>query len=181
MLPGSSSYARRMNQPDRPRRWPARLRSLAINIALLLMVVLALDWWRAPDARAIADATLVTTDGQLIDLHNDPRPTVLYVWADWCLYCRHTSPAIDRLQRNGNRVVSVAMQSGDDAAVHAYLQQHGWHFPVVNDPDGEISQRFDVRVTPTIAIVASGRMRLATSGWTSYWGLRTRLWFAHLY
>lgn len=170
-----------MTESRRPRRWPAHLRSVAINVLLLLLFVLALDWWRAPDARAIADAALTTTHGQRIDFHDDPRPTVLYVWADWCLYCRHTSPAIDRLQRNGYRVVSVAMQSGDDAAVHAYLRQHGWTFPVVNDPDGHISQRFDVRVTPTIAIVANGRMRLATSGWTSYWGLRARLWLAHLY
>ncbi|MDO5506676.1 MAG: protein disulfide oxidoreductase [Pseudoxanthomonas suwonensis] len=164
----------------RSRRWPARLRSLAINLLLLLAFIVALDWFRAPDASAIAETTLTTTNGQTVNFQVDPRPTVLYFWGDWCLYCRHTSPAIERLQRNGHRVVSVAMQSGDDARVHAYLQRHGWDFPVVNDPDGAISQAFDVGTTPTIAIVSNGRMRMATSGWTSYWGLRARLWLARL-
>ncbi len=162
------------------RRWPVRLRRFAVNLALLLAIVVALDAYRAPDATAIAGTVLTTTDGRQIDFRADPRPTVLYVWADWCLYCRHTSPAIERLHRNGQRVVSLAMQSGDDAAVHAYLRQHGWTFPVANDPDGRLSEAFGVRVTPTIAIVANGRMRMATSGWTSYWGLRARLWLARL-
>jgi hypothetical protein len=35
-----------------------------------------------------------------------------------------------------------------------------------------------VGVTPTIAIVSDGRMRLATSGWASEYGLRLRLWLA---
>ena len=78
----------------------------------------------------------------------------------------------------GHRVVSVAMQSGTDAQVHAYMDAHGLGFPVVNDPDGTISQSLDVGVTPTIAIVSDGRMRLATSGWTSETGLRLRLWLA---
>ena len=48
------------------------------------------------------------------------------------------------------------MQSGSDEAVHAYMRQHGLSFPVVNDPDGAISQTLGVGVTPTIAIVADG-------------------------
>lgn len=167
-----------MSQTSPERRWPVRLRRWVINLLLLLAVVIALDWYRAPDAQAVAETVLVTTEGHSIRLHDDPRPTVLYVWAEWCGYCRHTSPSIERLQRSGQRVLTVAMQSGDDAQVHDYLRKQGWSFPVVNDPDGSISQALGVRVTPTIAIVSDGRMRLATSGWTSYWGLRARLWLA---
>ena len=58
------------------------------------------------------------------------------------------------------------------------MRAHGLSFPMVNDPDGAISQALDVDVTPTIAIVSDGRMRLATSGWTSEYGLRLRLWLA---
>ena len=58
------------------------------------------------------------------------------------------------------------------------MRAHGLSFPMVNDPDGAISQALGVDVTPTIAIVSDGRMRLATSGWTSEYGLRLRLWLA---
>lgn len=164
--------------PPARRVWRSRLRSAAIHLLLLLALVAALDWYRAPDARAVALARLATTDGQLVDFQAQRQPTVLYVWAEWCGYCRHTSPAIERLHRSGHRVVSVAMQSGNDAQVRAYMDAHGLTFPVVNDPGGAISQALGVGVTPTIAIIADGRMRLATSGWTSEPGLRLRLWLA---
>jgi thiol-disulfide isomerase/thioredoxin len=165
--------------PPQARRWQRRLRRLALDLLVLLAIIAALDWYRAPDARAIEVARLATTRGQAVDFQAQREPTLLYVWAEWCGYCRHTSPAIERLHRSGHRVVSVAMQSGNDAQVHAYMDAHGLGFPVVNDPDGTISQSLDVGVTPTIAIVSDGRMRLATSGWTSETGLRLRLWLAH--
>ena len=161
-----------------PRRWPARLRRLSLQLLLLMGFAAALDWYRAPDARAVAMTRLATTSGALVDFQAQRQPTLLYVWAEWCGYCRHTSPAIERLHRSGYRVVSVAMQSGPDAQLHAYMRAHGLSFPVVNDPDGAISQSLGVGVTPTIAIVSDGRMRLATSGWTSEVGLRLRLWLA---
>lgn len=163
--------------PDR-QRWSARLRRLAIQLLLLLAFIAALDWYRAPDARAVAVARLITTQGRPVDFQTQRQPTVLYVWAEWCGYCRHTSPAIERLHRSGYRVVSVAMQSGTDAQVHTYMREHALTFPVVNDPDGAISHALGVGVTPTIAIISDGRTRLATSGWTSEYGLRLRLWLA---
>ena len=165
------------HQPDRP-RWPARLRNWFVQLLVLLAFIAALDWYRAPDARAVAVVRLATTQGNPVDFQAQRQPTLLYVWAEWCGYCRHTSPAIERLHRSGHRVVSVAMQSGGDAQVHAYMDAHGLSFPVVNDPDGAISQALGVGVTPTIAIMSDGRMRLATSGWTSEPGLRLRLWLA---
>ena len=169
-----------MNAPLRPerRRWPARLRRWALNLLLLLAIIAALDWYRAPDARAVEVARLATTQGEPVDFQAQRQPTVLYVWAEWCGYCRHTSPAIERLHRSGHRVVSLATQSGTDADVHAYMRAHGLSFPVVNDPDGAISQALGVGVTPTLAIISDGRMHLATSGWTSGYGLRLRLWLA---
>ena len=168
-----------MNAPPHPkRRWPGHLRRLVAHLLLLVVLILALDWYRAPDARAVSLARLVTTQGVPVEFQAQHAPTVLYVWAEWCPYCRHTSPAIERLHRSGYRVVSVAMQSGTDAQVHAYMRAHGLSFPVVNDPEGTISHALGVGVTPTIAILANGRMQLATSGWTSEYGLRLRLWLA---
>ncbi len=164
--------------PPERRAWPKRLRRIAIDLLLLLALIAALDWYRAPDARMVSAARFITTQGEPVNFQIQRQPTVLYVWAEWCGYCRHTSPAIERLHRSGHRVVSVAMQSGSDAQVHAYMRAHSLTFPVVNDPDGAISEVLGVGVTPTVAIVSDGRMRLATSGWTSEIGLRARLWLA---
>ena len=70
-----------MNAPLRPerRRWPARLRRWALNLLLLLALIAALDWYRAPDAHAVEVARLVTTQGEPFDFQAQRQPTVLYV------------------------------------------------------------------------------------------------------
>jgi len=52
--------------------------------------------------------------------------------------------------------------------------------PVVNDPRGEISSQWDVGVTPTFVIISKGEVVSSTTGWTSSWGLKARLWWAGL-
>ena len=169
-----------MTENTPPRRLWRTLRSIMLNLLIILAAILALDWYRAPDSVAIANLpALTSSDGKTFHL-DDNRPTLLYIWGDWCIYCRHTSPAIDRLARDGYRVVSIALKSGDDAHITAYLHEHGWQFPVVNDADGRISAALHVRATPTIAIIKNGRLRLSTSGWTSATGLKLRLWWAEI-
>ena len=169
-----------MTENTPPRRLWRTLRSIMLNLLIILAAILALDWYRAPDSVAIANLpALTSSDGKTFRL-DDNRPTLLYIWGDWCIYCRHTSPAIDRLARDGYRVVSIALKSGDDAHITAYLREHGWQFPVVNDADGRISAALHVRATPTIAIIKNGRLRLSTSGWTSATGLKLRLWWAEI-
>ena len=169
-----------MTENNPPRRLWRTLRSIILNLLIILAAILALDWYRAPDSVAIANLpALTSSDGKTFHL-DDNRPTLLYIWGDWCIYCRHTSPAIDRLARDGYRVVSIALKSGDDAHIAAYLREHGWQFPVVNDADGRISAALHVRATPTIAIIKNGRLRLSTSGWTSATGLKLRLWWAEI-
>ena len=69
----------------------------------------------------------------------------------------------------------MALRSGSDEEVKAYLQTHGWQFDTVNDADGAWSGQWQVRVTPTIVLVKNGRVRHSTTGLSGYWGLRTRI------
>ena len=39
-------------------------------------------------------------------------------------------------------------------------------------------QQWQVQVTPTVALVKNGRLIHSTSGVSSYWGLRSRIWLA---
>ena len=109
------------------------------------------------------------------------KPILIYFWGTWCGYCRYTSPAVNALAEQGYQVVSIALRSGNDAEVRQYLKEHGYQFTTVNDPQGEISERWAVNVTPTIIILNNGKMDLATTGWTSYWGLKVRLFFTEFF
>ena len=99
-------------------------------------------------------------------------------WGTWCGYCRYTSPAINDLAKEGYPVVSVALRSGSTQEVADYLAEHQYGFTTVNDPQGELANQWEVGVTPTIIILHNGKMDLATTGWTSYWGLKVRLFLA---
>ena len=158
---------------EKPSLWRRLLRGLG-TLALALVIITAVDIYRWPDSRGLQALPLVTTDGTPLDLQHTERPVFLYFWATWCGICRHTTPQIAALQARGYPVVSVALHSGSEAEVAAYLAQHGWSLPVINDPDGRLAAAFGIVATPTVAIVENGQIRLATSGWSSSWGLRLR-------
>ncbi|GAA5524972.1 thiol-disulfide oxidoreductase ResA [Microbulbifer aestuariivivens] len=118
-------------------------------------------------------------DGRRIDVAKlaEEGPVLVYFWATWCAYCRLVSPAVADLALS-NRVVTVAMQSGDRTTVQQYLSSKDWSFPSINDPAGNLSRAWGIRVTPTIIILNSaGEVAWVTSGTTSKWGLQLRLAF----
>jgi hypothetical protein len=77
-------------------------------------------------------------------------------------------------------VLTVALRSGDDAQVAKWLAGKRVALPVVNDPRGELSAQWQIGVTPTLVIISKGQVVQSTTGWTSYWGMKLRLWWAGL-
>lgn len=112
---------------------------------------------------------------------NQDRPVVLYFWGSWCSICRYTSPAIQSLTEEGESVITVALRSGDEEKVRSYLQENQYTFRTVNDPEGEIASQWNVGVTPTIVIFNQGKITFSTTGLSSYWGLKVRLFFAKFF
>lgn len=161
------------------------LKSIVKNIlqfALFLAVLsVAADYWRRPSAPLDATAhPLSTLSGSSLTLaqHSSNQTVLLYFWGSWCGICRHTSPVIQKLHENGVAVLGVAVQSGSDADIRAYLDKQAWHFDNINDADGSLSRQWQMQVTPTIVLVRQGRVLHSTTGLSSYWGLKTRLMLA---
>lgn len=157
------------------------LRQILILLGSLLLVFIILDIFRAPTAPAdFAHQPLHTIDGRNLTLAemSEKKPMLVYFWGSWCGICRHISPHIDRLNEKGFNVLSVALRSGDDIRVVQYLNGAHLTMPVVNDPQGKMAAAWDVNVTPTILIISKGEVVQSTIGWTSYAGLKLRLWWA---
>lgn len=161
------------------KKWLAALRKPAGFVLMAVLVASAVGYHQQRDiptekAPPLAGRSL---DGPYLDLQRmtSRRPVLIYFWATWCRYCRVVSPAISDLATD-HQVISVAMQSGSASEVAEYLQRNNLQFPTLNDPDGALSSRWGIRVTPTIVIVDSGgKVRWITSGATSKWGLKLRL------
>ncbi|MDN8599797.1 protein disulfide oxidoreductase [Citrobacter sp. S2-9] len=163
------------------RRW---LREGLILLALLVVVTLLVDAWRAPQVPPSFDSTpLQTVDGETVTLAklSDEKPVLLYFWASWCGVCRFTTPDVARLHQEGVNVMTIALRSGSEADVSRWLTRKNVTFPVINDASGEISRRWEISVTPTLVIVSKGEVVSTTSGWTSYWGMKLRLWWANTF
>ncbi|MDC2825944.1 protein disulfide oxidoreductase [Rodentibacter pneumotropicus] len=153
----------------------------SISLVLTLIIVSGiLDFIRKPEIPPEINATALYDlqgNGFFLPQIAQDKPVLVYFWGTWCSYCRYTSPAINDLAKEGYPVVSIALRSGNEKEVEDYLAEHHYTFTTVNDPQGEIAQKWQINVTPTIIILNKGKMDLATTGWTSYWGLKVRLFF----
>jgi thiol-disulfide isomerase/thioredoxin len=107
-------------------------------------------------------------------------PVLVYFWGSWCGVCRAVSPGVSTLAESAHyEVISVALSSGSDDQIRQYQQKHDYHFATINDDSGHISERWGVKVTPSLFIIdAKGEISFTTTGISSAWGLRIRLWLA---
>ncbi|OSK88010.1 protein disulfide oxidoreductase [Escherichia coli] len=159
-------------------RW---LRESMILVLLLTSVLLVIDAWRAPQIPAdFGSAPLQTLDGKNVTLAalSEERPLLLYIWASWCGVCRFTTGKVAALSASGENVMTIAYRSGSSHEVSRGLSRKGGAFPVINDVDGAISRLWGINVTPTFVVISKGRVISTTSGWTSSWGMKLRLWWA---
>ncbi len=146
-----------------------------------VLIIAAVGFWQTRDLASGMAPPLAGTDvhGRMLELAQwRGKPVLVHFWATWCPVCRLEQDSIAAIAEDWP-VLTVAMQSGDAAEVTAHLREHGLDFPVLVDPDGELSGRFGVRAVPTSFVVApDGRIRFREVGYTTGWGLRLRLWLA---
>ncbi|OSI35624.1 protein disulfide oxidoreductase [Neisseria dumasiana] len=157
------------------------LKNIFQTALMVLLVSFAVDWWRKPEQPLeFAEQPLILLDGHKTSLSgmSSERTAIVYFWGSWCGICRHTSPVIQRIHQVGVPVLGVALRSGAENEVRDYMRNNGMSFDTVNDADSALSAQWQVSVTPTIVLIKNGKMVHSTTGLSSYWGLRGRLWLA---
>lgn len=159
------------------------MRELLLLLVIGLVAMMVMDWWRAPQAPPNWDLqSLATLSGDPVSLAqgSEQRPLLVYFWGSWCGVCRFTMPYVARLVADGENVLTVALRSGNNQQVEQWLARKKLSLPVVNDEQGTLSAQWQIGVTPTILIISQGKLVQSTTGWTSYWGMKLRLWWAGL-
>lgn len=162
------------------RRWG---KEALVMVVIFITIVVLMDLWRAPKMPATFDSTpLHTLDGNSVTLStlSEERPLLLYFWASWCGVCRYTTPSVAQLAEEGENVMTIALRSGAAVDVSRWLGQKKVQLPVVNDASGELSRNWQIGVTPTLVVLYKGEVVSSTTGWTTYWGMKARLWWAAL-
>jgi peroxiredoxin len=161
-----------------------RLPRLAAELVLVLVLVLALERFLTRDAAHGPAPPLAAPliDGRPFDLASlRGHPTVVYFWATWCPVCAAQASALDSILTD-TAGITVAMRSGDAAALRVYLGKEGHHWPTLADADGSIARAWGISGVPAVFVIdAKGRIRFVTRGYTTALGLRARLWWSQFY
>lgn len=161
-----------------------RWRRWLVEILIFAGLFLAFQAWQLRDAaRGPAPAFVAEhLDGTPFDLaawraEHPGRAVLLYFWADWCPICKTTAGSVGNIAGDWP-VTGIATQSGNAAAVAAFMTEKGYRWPSLADPDGRLMQRYGLPGTPAFVIVApNGTIRFVAVGYTSEIGLRLRLWW----
>lgn len=151
--------------------WLSNLKTLG----LMLLVVLCISQYQQRNMSEGQAPSLAGIDYQ-------QGPTLVYFWGSWCSICLTTSPFVSRLSQDSTyQVLSVALSSGTDTEISQYQADHDYRFDALNDDNGVISRQWGVEVTPSIFIInAQGEIQFVSTGMTSLWGMKLRLWLASL-
>jgi len=172
-------------------RWLIDWRSHLKTLALLLLVVLAVNAWQSRHVPAGAvpdqDVVMLTPEGlqdtslQTWLTRHRGEVIAVHFWATWCPICKASEDNITRLMGTWP-IVTVAMQSGDAVSVQRHLQKAGLPWPTALDPQGSLAKDWGVSAVPaTVIIDRHGRVASASMGYTSTLGLWARLWWVRLF
>lgn len=162
----------------RLKKWSKELIGL---IVILFIVFTVMDFWRKPESLApilLEPQLLATGESVSLAALSEKQPVLVYFWATWCGVCKITSPTVAELAKSGVPVISVALRSGDSERLLVGMTRKELNFPVINDINGQLANAVGISATPTFMIIDNGKMVSFTTGWTSYWGIKARLWMA---
>ncbi len=155
------------------------LKELAIALVLLFVVSQAVSYLRKPaltsEGLPAFDVTLL--DGDHFEVSKG-KPLVIHFWGTWCPVCKAEAPNIQRLS-DRYEVLTIAVNSGSDDKVKAYMKEHQLSYKVLNDREGKWAKQFNIEVFPTTFIYdAKGDLRFSEVGYTTTAGLLARMAWA---
>jgi thiol-disulfide isomerase/thioredoxin len=160
-----------------------RWKKLLFEIALIIAVVMAVQWYQSRGLPEGAAPPLdgIMTDGRLAIVGSGgtaPGAQLVVFWATWCPVCKLEEGNIESVASDWP-VVAVAMQSGNAAAVSKHLQERGLKLPALVDEDGKHAANWKVHGVPTHFILdPDGNVRFRIVGYATTLGLKARLWWA---
>lgn len=78
---------------------------------------------------------------------------VLNMWATWCEPCRSEMPDLDRV--NGtDGVIVIGVNKGQNIdVIPPFIDEIGVSFPLISDPDGDVSLAYGARNLPTSVFI----------------------------
>lgn len=106
---------------------------------------------------AVPNYATATLTGDTVRVGGTEEPTVLNVWATWCVACQEEMAALDSLSREfksrGVRVIGVSVDEGETERVRRFAATNHLGFTIAHDPAASIEQSYQVVGVPTTFVI----------------------------
>ena len=157
------------------------LKEIVVFVLVMTLFANGVSWYKSQN---LVQSTLVSPldlySQEQRKLYKSEKPILLHFWGSWCPVCKVEASNVDAMRDEYN-VITVAVNSGDDANIAKFLQKNNLAFHVFNDMDGTIAKSYNIQVYPTTLIYdTEGKLRFSEVGYTSCFGLWLRLWWVSL-
>jgi len=146
-------------------------------VVIIFVLSIVVNYFRAPklDSNTLTPINATLLDGKQWSSSDSDKPLVIHFWATWCKVCKLEASNIDALAKEAN-VITIAVGSGSDHEIKAFMEERGLSYPVINDKDSTLSKQFKIQAFPTTFIYNSKReLSFTETGYTTTAGLKARL------
>ena len=163
-----------------PKNWNIKkmLKEIAIVLLMIFIVSNMMSYLRKPalESNALPLIEEKLLDGTLFTSKAiEGKPIIIHFWATWCPTCKLEAGNIQSISQK-YRVLTIAVQSGDNRKIDAYMKENSLDFKVLNDIDGGWAKKFKVEAFPTTFIYdGKGELRFTEVGYTTTAGILARL------
>ena len=173
-------------------KWKTRFKRLARDMALVLLVFAALDFWNRRgllenrqlwrEGVQATNVSLMSMDGDTQQLLEPGKTHFIYFFAPWCQVCGLSIGNLQDKALGGDfdesvRFRFVALDYEDRESVAQFVTDHQLRVPVYLG-DRALRDAFAINAYPTIYIVSdTGEVLSHSVGYTSSFGLLLRLWW----
>ena len=132
------------------------------KVALFLFALVAGLALNAQNARLPENVTIRTLDGQAVNasaMIDGEHPIILSFWATWCKPCNRELDAISEVyadwqEETGVKIFAVSIDQGQNInKVKPLVDNHGWEYDVLLDPNGDLKRAFGIQMIPYVLIV----------------------------
>jgi thiol-disulfide isomerase/thioredoxin len=164
---------------DTKEKWTVKrvLKEIATTLLIFFLISTALNYLRQPNiTENIYDYQLLDMKENKIDFYEyEGEPLVVHFWGTWCPTCRLEASNIEAISKNYN-VISIAVNSGTNSEIEAFMKKNELRFRVVNDSNSILANKFNIDAYPTTLIFNSkGELKFTELGYSTIMGLKARL------
>ena len=146
---------------------------ILIPVAMIILLVVGglsliqFQFTRSPDRESsteiardkiVKDFYLTSLDGKKKLISELPHKIVLInFWATWCEACVDEMPSLvnlrNRYKNQGFEILGINLDENPEAVLSKAVRQLGIEFPVFKDPDGDLSDLFNIHAIPFTVIM----------------------------